>query len=287
MNRRRLLGTLPVAALGIISGRAQSSGEGYTSLFDGKTLKGWHATSRLPVPPFPGAPEPHVNPEQLKKAAASKGTWIVENGVLIGGQDPPGSGLGAYLMTDRTFGDFELSIDANPDWSVDTGIYIRCTPRAQAFQVLLDHRPVGSIGFIYGNGIGGFNTRAYAFNGVLDDKKRLTGFVQTPIPKQLPTVPTVYTAPWEDFIRAWRPGDWNTMKIRCVGRIPKISTWINGVHMCEFDAATLDAPNYDKDRVAALLGDRGHIALEVHNGDQIRWATGAVCRWKNIRIREL
>lgn len=151
---------------------------------------------------------------------------------------------------------------------------------------MIDHRPVGSIGAIYGNGIGGFNNRPYAFNGVIDDQGRLKSFVQTPIPKEQPTVSTVYTAPWDDFVRAWHPGTWNTMKIRCVCRLPKISSWVNGTRMCDFDAATLKAQDYNKDRVGELLGNRGHIALEVHSGNQNRWATGAVCRWRNIRIQE-
>ena len=30
--------------------------DGYSSLFDGKTLKGWNAKARLPVPKYPGGP---------------------------------------------------------------------------------------------------------------------------------------------------------------------------------------------------------------------------------------
>lgn len=79
--------------------------------------------------------------------------------------------------------------------TISLGSAMSCTPRAQAFQVMVDHRPVGSIGAIYGNGIGGFNTRPYTFNGILDEKDALTGFTQTPIPKELPTVPAIFTAP--------------------------------------------------------------------------------------------
>jgi hypothetical protein len=38
------------------------------------------------------------------------------------------------------------------------------------------------------------------------------------------------------------------------------------------------------------LGDRGHIALELHDNDAIfgdaRWGVGAQCRWQNIRTKE-
>ena len=55
----------------------------------------------------------------------------------------------------------------------------------------------------------------------------------------------------------------------------------------DFDAATLKAPNYDRDVTLKVLGERGHIALEVHDGDASRWAKGAVSRWRNIRLKPL
>ena len=77
--------------------------------------------------------------------------------------------------------------------------------------------------------------------------------------------------------------------IRCVGRMPRTTVWINGLLVAETDPATLDAPNYDADAVADALG--GHIAFEVHDNDPRlgagRWAPSARCRWRDIRIREL
>lgn len=70
-------------------------------------------------------------------------------------------------MTDKTFGDFELLVDARPDWSCDTGIYVRTTPLGQGFQILLDHRGDdtsgigGSVGFLYLRGIGNFRVSPY------------------------------------------------------------------------------------------------------------------------------
>jgi hypothetical protein len=40
-------------------------------------------------------------------------------------QDSPGSGWGGYLVSEETFGDFELIVESNPDWPADTGIYLR------------------------------------------------------------------------------------------------------------------------------------------------------------------
>ena len=70
-----------------------------------------------------------------------------------------------------------------------------------------------------------------------------------------------------------------------------MTTWVNGVKICELDTASIRHPNYDRDAVAELLGREGHIALEVHDTDprlgKARWWPGAVCRWRRIRLRRL
>ncbi len=72
-----------------------------------------------------------------------------------------------------------------------------------------------------------------------------------------------------------------------MGRLPVITTWINNQKICELDTARIDAPGYDPDAVLALIGRAGHIGFEVHDNGKMghnRWAPGAVCRWKDIRI---
>ena len=225
---------------------------------------------------------------------AHKGKWEVQDGVLIGGQDGPRLkhpqkgvewGIGGWLMTDDKYGDFELTIDARPDWPVDTGIYVRTTGLGQGFQILLDHREDGGIGFIYGKNIGAFNTRPYGFTSRME-KGKLVGLVPKPVPKES-LLPVNFAASAEEFLKAWKVNDWNTFKIRCVGKYPLITTWINETKICEFDAATFKAEGYDRDATLKLLGERGRIALEVHDGDEARWAKGAVARWKNIRLKTL
>ena len=168
---------------------------------------------------------------------------------------------------------------------MDTGVYLRTSDRNEAFQVLLDHREDGGIGFIYGNGIGAFNTRPYGFTSKRKGGK-LVGLTPKPVPKES-LLPIPYAATAEQFLKTWKVDDWNTFKIRCVGKYPLITTWINGTKICEFDAATLKADRYNRDAVLKQLGDRGRIALEVHDGDEARWAKGAVSRWRNIRLKPL
>jgi len=271
----------------------RQSQPGFRPLFDGKTLEGWRAIPRVPVAAYPGAPEPSPDSPGYKRALASSGRWVIENGAIIGGQEPPGSRLGAYLITEETFGDFELLIDVNPDWATDSGIMIRATSLGgQGFQVHMDYRMLGSVATFFGNGIGNWRARHYAFNPKLDASRRAVGLIREPAPDEEIRKLTWHSAP-EEFFRVWKFGDWNTLRILCVGPYPHISTWVNGVKIAELDAATLQAPNYDREAVAKLLGRKGHIALEVHDsGDDLwmgqdRWLPGHVCRYRNIRIRPL
>src|SRR3982750_1965813 len=80
--------------------------DGYIPLFDGKTLAGWHK-----------------NPQKIGHGTGGK--WDVKEGAITGEQDPPNSGNGGVLLTDRKFGDFELLLELKPDWAIDLGLFLR------------------------------------------------------------------------------------------------------------------------------------------------------------------
>jgi hypothetical protein len=224
----------------------------------------------------------------------------VEDGVLIGGQDPPGSGLGGYLVSNEAFGDYELLIDAKPDWAADTGVLIRTTAGGNVgYQVLIDHRRSGGIGGFYGNGLGGFHALAFTVDALLDKAGKPVGLkVEDPKQSLVPVTEDKrrllsYAATGEESLKVWKFGEWNTFRIRCEGDLPRLTTWINGVKIAELDTRTANLPSFDEQAVLRRLGRRGHISLEVHsNGpkDRLgkdRWAPGAVCRWRHIYIKEL
>ena len=110
--------------------------------------------------------------------------------------------------------------------------------------------------------------------------------VETPIE-------ATWSAGSDAFFETWRFGDWNEIRVRCEGRMPELTTWINGEKMAWADTAGMRAEGYDAEAVAKLLGRSGSIALEVHNsgeGDRLgeeRWLPGAVCRWRRIRVKDL
>lgn len=280
---------------------AKSPPAGFRSLFDGKTLKGWKAHARIPVPPYPGAPfKWQLKGQALEEAKKNVGRWTVENGAIVGGQEPPGSGKGAYLVSKGKFGDFELMMDMKPDWKTDSGFLIRTlSGGSPGMQILVDHRPQGGIGGFYGNGIAGVHGMPFAIDAEYDKAGNPIRMIaadpkgeRVELNKRTREILT-YAAEVEDFLKVWKWGEWNTFKVRSEGRIPKITTWVNGLKIAVLDMNHLEWSNYDKEACARMVGRKGHISLEVHNNNfnhwlgKDRWWPGAVVRWKNIFIKEL
>jgi hypothetical protein len=270
--------------------------DGFRPLFDGKTLRGWHAVPRLPTAQWPGGPEPDTGAQQYKTAAATHGNWEVIDGAISGTQEL--RGFGGYLLSDEVFADFEIVFEARPDWPADTGLLVRTTERgSQGFQILLDHRKSGAIGGFYGNGIGQFHAISFNVDAVYDDTGKAIGLMAENSETTLEPVTDSkrsllnYAIGSREFLEIWRWGEWNQFKVRCEGEYPVLTSWINGTKAYEMDTSAINHPNYDRDAVRRLLGRAGHIALEIHNNDprmgEARWGLGVACRWRNIAIKVL
>ncbi len=193
---------------------------GFTPIFNGKDLSGWHISTTNHHGTTPD--------------------WKVEGGILSGMQNPVGKG--GILLTDKRYRNFEVYIELNPDWGCDGGLFLRSSEKGEAYQVLLDHREKGTLGGIYG--------------------ERLKG------------VPT-YNAP--DWEKNWKKGEWNVIRARIEGDIPRIQVWMNGVRVTEW----ADTANH-----AAEGALDGMIAVQVHGGTQI-WKEGGKHRFRNLAVREL
>jgi 3-keto-disaccharide hydrolase len=275
--------------------------EGFRSLFDGKTLAGWKAMARIPVAKYPDAEfKWRLEGDALKEALKNTGRWIVRDGAIVGGQDPPGSGKGAYLVSEEKFGDFELIMDMKPDWKTDSGFLVRTLPGGSpGMQILVDHRPQGGIGGFYGNGVAGIHGMPFAIDAEYDSKGNPIRMIAADVNDERVELSKKtreilkHGANVDDFLKVWKWGEWNTVKVRCEGRIPTITTWVNGLKIAVLEMNDLEWENYDKEACAKMLGRKGHISLEVHNNNfnhwlgKDRWWPGAVVRWKNIYIREL
>ncbi len=132
MNKRLLIvmitGVTAASAMGILlerAARGDRPAAGSTSLFNGKDFTGWHGLKTMDPRSFEA-----LGPDEKAKALA-EGTadlakhWRVENGEIIN------DGQGAYLTTDKDYGDIELSIDFKIGPKGDSGIYLRGTPQIQ------------------------------------------------------------------------------------------------------------------------------------------------------------
>ena len=272
-------------------------------MFDGETLDGWKKMPRLPVPRYPGGPSHYVlKGEALEKAKKNVGKWTVVDGAIVGEQDPPASGVGAYLVSEEAFGDFELMMDIKPDWYTDTGLLVRTVAEGNpGLQVLVDHRPQGGIGGFYGNGVAGIHGMPFAIDAELDEDNnpiRLISADPNPSAGRVELNEKTYgilsyAADVEEFLKVWKVGEFNTVKVRVEGRIPKVTTWVNGLKIAVLDTANIEWENYDAEACWKMLGRKGHISLEVHNNGSndwlglSRWWPGAQVRWKNIYIKEL
>jgi hypothetical protein len=249
---------------------------GFRPLFDGVSLKGWTRQIREPLRP-------------------GLGIWAVQNGMIVGGQDTPT--IGSYLVTDETFSDFELTLEARPDWRADTGVLVRTNAQGNVgLQNCIDYRPHGALVGYYGNNLGGFHACDYCFTGVLNSDGQLERLVPEKPSEPLDATHNVrldYAIPAAGFLGIWKLHGWNHFRIRSVGAVPRLTTWINGVKVAELDTAKVKSPDWDPDSVERLVGRSGHISLEVHSNrptdwlGKDRWAPGAVCRWRNISIKTL
>jgi nicotinamidase-related amidase len=101
------------------------SPSGFTPLFNGKDLTGWHGMPHFDPYKLAAMSEANRKTQIEKWTDDAKKHWTVENGELVN------DGKGAYLTTDKEYGDIELLIDYKTVPKADSGIYLRSTPQVQ------------------------------------------------------------------------------------------------------------------------------------------------------------
>jgi hypothetical protein len=217
--------------------------KGFVSIFDGKSLKGWHISAK--------------SSHSRKSENTTGGRWVVENGAIIGSQDIPGNG--GILITDKEFGNFEVSLEMKNDFGPDSGLFLRSNDKGQAYQAMIDYYPKGNLMGIYGEGIGGFSSRNFDFLEKPDQIKETKASFKLPVSPEK----------WPQF---WKHGEWNELRARIEGNPPKIITWIKGIRFMEFTDTKKRLP------------DKGGIALQVHGGGD---RTKEFVRYRNIRVKVL
>jgi hypothetical protein len=223
--------------------------EGFTALFNGKDLSGWHGMGHFD----PRELSAMSDDDRAKKHAADledvKQHWTVENGELVN------DGHGVYLTTDQDFGDMEFWIDYKTVAQADSGIYLRGTPQVQIW----DYTKEGGkwdIGADKGSG-GLWNNSAGA-------------------------------AGKDPLVLADKPfGEWNRFRIIQIGE--RTTVYLNDKLVVDHarlesfwskqkpDAWTKETAGAVWNEAKSLF-ERGPIQLQTHGGE---------IRWRNVFIREL
>jgi hypothetical protein len=99
--------------------------KGFTLLFNGKDLTGWHGMPHFDPYQLTAMPEDKRRAQIDEWTNDAKKHWTVEKSELVN------DGNGAYLTTDKEYGDIELLIEYKTVPKADSGIYLRATPQVQ------------------------------------------------------------------------------------------------------------------------------------------------------------
>ncbi len=195
--------------------------EGFTALFNGQDLDGWHGMGHFDPRKLAAMTDEDRASKRETDWKDAQSHWSVENGELVN------DGHGAYLTTNKEYGDIEFMIDYKTVAKADSGIYLRATPQVQIWDFTKEGGK-WKIGADKGSG-GLWNNAAGS-------------------PGKDPSV------------LADKPfGEWNRFRIVQVGA--RTSVWLNGEHVV--DHAIMH--NF-WDRKRPLFG-KGPIQLQTHGGE--------------------
>jgi hypothetical protein len=249
--KRTLFMLLLVLALVSPAWAAEPKEPGFVPIFDGQTLKGWHANSQTG--------------HSKRSAHTSGGRWVVEDGVIVGSQDMPGNG--GLLVTDKLYGDYEIVLEMNNDFGPDSGLFLRCTDNGSAYQAMIDYYKGGNLMGLYGEADLKANpaVRNFSFLDTPDKIKVITEVKGVPVPTPLPMT----ADEWSKF---WQHGPWNQLRARIVRNPPHITTWIKDVKIMDWTETEKRHP------------DKGTIGLQMHGGGNF---TKQFVRYRNIEIKVL
>jgi hypothetical protein len=227
--------------------------DGFTTIFNGRDLTGWHIST--------------TNHHGTTPA------YRVMHGMIVATQNPLGQG--GILLTDKKYKNVEVYMEVKPDYGCDSGLFLRSNEAGDAYQVTLDYLPGGGMGGIYGEGLTGVGGRG---NAPAAARGGAPAPATPPPPPAVGGIPLGSTTPQGTaaWMKVWKREDWNSVRARFVGDVPHITVWINDQQITDFT----DTANH-----AAGGITEGAIAIQVHGGT--RWVPGGLWRWRTIAVKEL
>jgi hypothetical protein len=215
----------------------------WTPLFDGSTLNGWRV--------------------EAKPADADRGFWRAENGVIVcDSRGQPNHGY-VWLMTEREFDDFELRLEVRS---------FRTSPGNSKVQVR--SRWDREAGWLDGPQVDIHPPAPWRTGLIYDETRGWQRWIHPMLPDWKIGIEHA-PAQWE-----WRHAEegsgWNEILVTCDGT--RIRTVVNGHVITNRDfAGILDDAHHRERRV----GMSGHIALQLHTGDEL------LIQFRHIAVRPL
>lgn len=211
---------------------------GFTPIFNGKDLTGWHVSKTNHHGTTPD--------------------YRVLHGLIVGTQNPLGQG--GLLLTDKKYGNVEVYMEVKPDWGCDGGLFFWVDERGRGYQVMLDYLPGGTmVAGIYGEMIQGVNMNGPNWANLSNEQRQEIQRTRT-----------------ENWQKAWKREEWNSVRARIEGNPPRITTWLNDQMMFQ----GTDTENHAIDGAT-----EGAIAIQIHGME--RWRAGGFWRWRVIAVKEL
>ena len=205
--------------------------DGWISLFDGKSLQGWHVAAK---------------PEDVEKKY-----WSVQEGVITCDSRGRRQHNYVWLLSNQEFADFDLKMKIRSfrESGGNSGVQVRSRYDVESYWLdgpQIDIHPQGPFrtGLIY------------------DETRGVRHWI-------FPVLPGSQMEP-EQGVKGWKwkhsdEGDgWNDLLIECRGT--RIKTSVNGILVADYDGAGVLNDDLHKRR---NVGMRGHIALQLHNGDDL------------------
>jgi hypothetical protein len=126
---RRFVSLVAVAVLAMASpalfAADNTAPEGFTTLFNGKDLSGWYGLGTYDLRKLAAMTAEEKTKFLDEQLATMKAHWKVENGELVN------DGQGAYMTTEKDYGDFELLVEFKLIAKGDSGVYLKATPQVQ------------------------------------------------------------------------------------------------------------------------------------------------------------
>jgi hypothetical protein len=248
---------------------APADAEGFTSLFDGATDKGW----------WQSCGTNHNGPAKWKIVPEEKAIFSTQDG-----------SKGGVLMTNKKFLHYELVWDYWPDFGNDGGIFNRTPANGRCFQTVLDYIGGASLGGTWGEG--GFTSRDYRPFSFGNNERSITipGNGQGE-PSHWTTITQKLKAAGEDFPcpasgctqadwqALWNFEGWNQLRLKFYGG----ETGNNRVRMkFWFRKSSTDKwVPVSQDTTLMQVIPENYIGLQVHGGGRFGGARGTW--YRNIR----